>query len=575
MDAMHFDNLFSDGILQSMGDGVLVLRADGSVAVANNAACAIMGMDVQDKAFVLAHMMEHGGGNDAFLQVLLDSIYEGVTIHDRLADFIRPDGEKRLLSVTASHLRDGQGGIQGAFIVLKDMTEVEHLKQSEEHLAEKLKKALRVADDKAKELESALRHGQKFRLWLTLGIIVLFVTLGAIHWFSSSSDTPGRKIKTAAKAGSVTVTPRPLNHYISLSGTVAPLEEVVFTAPFQGMVKKLSFHYGEHVKEGQVLIELIASDMEAAVRNARADYIKARKSYMELEDWGKAVEVSRARREVSQAKSQLATTQGKAEEDKQLFDKGVIPKTEYDNTLQQLREKKMQYAASMETLNSVLNKGDAEYKEIGRMEMENAEAKLKAAEEKLAGAVIKATVSGVAIRPTAAAKGDDNKLAVGIVVNEGQPLVSVGSLEGLSIITEVDELDINSLSKGQPVQVSGDSFPGITLKGRIDQISYQANDGQVPTFTATIKLAELPSDVGDKVRLGMTANMQVQTYSNPNALLVPIAAVINKGGKSVVRVKGEKGVEERTVTTGHTTLSDVEVLTGLKAGETVLIGVAS
>ncbi|WP_320171117.1 efflux RND transporter periplasmic adaptor subunit [Maridesulfovibrio sp.] len=576
MHAMNLDDMFSGGILQSMGDGVLVLRYDGSVAVANKSAGVILGIDVQDRAFVLADIMEREAGNDGFVQVLLDSIYEGVTIQDRIADFIRPDGEKRKLSVTASHLRDEQGRIQGAFIILKDMTEVESLRQSEQELNEELKKALRLADEKTDELNSALKHGQKFRLWLTVGILLLFVCLGVYHWGFGSGRAHS---KTAAPAGSngglVTVSPRPLNHYISISGTVAPLEEVVFTAPFQGIVKALNFHYGEHVKSGQVLLELGASDMEAEVRKARAEYIKARKQFVEMKHWGNAVEVSRARREVAKAKSQLEMTQSKAAEDKKLYEQGVIPKMEYDNTLQELRGKKMQYAASRESLNSVLSKGDAEYLEISRMEMENAEAKLKAAETKLAQAKITASVSGVAIRPSAVPATDEHKLAVGIVVNEGQPLVSIGSLAGLSIVSQVDELDINNLNKGQPVKVSGDSFPDVTLKGRIDQISSQASDGQVPTFTATIRLTDLPENVGEKVRLGMTANMQVETYSNPNALLVPIAAVITKGGKNFLRVKGKDGVEERAVETGHTSLSDVEILSGLKAGETVQIGDAS
>ena len=576
MDAMNLDNAMADGILHSMGDGVLVLRADGRVAMTNAAARAILGVEGQDGDFVLAQVVENGSGNDAFLQVLLDSIYEGVTIHDRIVDFIRPDGTAQPLSVTASHLRGEDGKIQGAFVILKDMTEVEDLKRSEQGLNEELKKALRLADEKAGELKSALEQGQKFRLWLTVGIIVLFVGLGGYHWFfGSSSSHPGAAAKQGKGEGAVVVTPQPLTRSISLSGAVAPLEEVVVTAPFQGVIRQMHFHYGEHVKQGQVLAELDASDMESKVRDARADYIKARKQMMEMEDWSKTLDVSRAKRDVTQARSQLGLAQSKAEEDKELYEKGIIPKSEYDSTMQDLQNKKMQYAASRETLGSVLDKGDDEYKEIARMELENAQAKLEDAEAKLFGARILASVSGVAIRPSAQ-KGEEKTLTAGMVINDGQPLLSIGSLAGLSIVTEVDELDINSLAKGQPVEVSGDSFPGLTLKGRIDQISSQANEGQVPTFTATIQLTDLPQDVGDKVRLGMTANMQVVTYSNPKALLVPISAVITKGGESFVRVKGKDGkVEERPVKPGHTTLRDVEILSGIQEGETVLTGAPS
>ena len=56
MGAMNLDNVMADGILHSMGDGVLVLRADGRVAMTNAAARAILGVDGPGGDFVLARV---------------------------------------------------------------------------------------------------------------------------------------------------------------------------------------------------------------------------------------------------------------------------------------------------------------------------------------------------------------------------------------------------------------------------------------------------------------------------------------------------------------------------------------
>lgn len=568
------ETVFADGILQSMSDGVLVLGDDGKVAAFNAAAAAIIGRDDMGEDFSLAQLMIEDERNDAFVQVLLDSVFDGVTIHDRVVPFVPEGGEERTLSVTASHLRSDEGGLKGAFIVLCDITEVEDLRESKTELTEELQKALRVADDKANELESALKHGQRIRNWATIGVIVLFVGLGIFYFMGDTSIdvTPDHSMSAdSGDSRTLTVTPRPLTRSISLSGIVAPLEEVALSAPFKGRVENKQFFYGDRVARGQTLCVISTGEIEAEVREARADFIKAKKKYIELDQWDKTPDVSKARRDVSQAKSQLSQAESKLKEDKTLLDAGIIPRSEYESTLQDLEDKKMQFTSSRENLRAVLDKGDSDYFEIAQMELENARAKMEAAEAKLAKATITAPVDGIAIQPVPKDK-EETAISTGMVVTEGQTLVSVASVEGLSITTEVDELDINSLETGQPVKVTGDAFPGISLNGRIAQLSSRANDGQVPTFTATIRLRDLPDHVEDKVRLGMTANMAVQTYSNPKALLVPLSAVSRAGGKEVVHVSDKDGtVHEVEVKTGFTTLTEVEILSGLKAGDTIVV----
>jgi multidrug efflux pump subunit AcrA (membrane-fusion protein) len=446
-------------------------------------------------------------------------------------------------------------------------------------LNDELKAALRQADENGRALEASLHQGQKIRNWLTAAILILFLGLGIYYWVGSAS-TSGSGVSATGQGGdpgqqnSMIVNPRPVKRSVSLSGVVAPLEEVILAAPFQGKVERKLFFYGDRVERDQLLLVLDTADMAAKVRDARAAYIKAKKKSLELEGWDRTPDVAMAKRTLSQAKSQLRKAQDKVLEDKTLYEQGIIPRSEYDSSVEDVRDKKMQYVSSAESLQSTLDKGDDEYREIAQMEMENAEAKMKAAEEKLAQAEIRAPVSGIAIRPSSKDK-DAKNITAGMSVNEGQALLSVGSLEGLSITTEVDELDINNLEKGQPVLVSGDAFPGIQLKGRISQISSQANDGQVPTFTTTIRLRDLPDDVEKTVRLGMTANMQVETYSNPEALLVPLTAVHRAGEDSMVRVVESDGnVTETAVETGYTTLTEVEIISGLKPGATILIGPA-
>ncbi|MBI9080675.1 MAG: efflux RND transporter periplasmic adaptor subunit [Pseudodesulfovibrio sp.] len=576
MAAMIMNTVFTDNVFQNMNDGVLVLNATGSIVDVNKAASAFLGLDASaTNALPLAEVVLNKEENDDFLQVLLDSVYEDRTIHNRIVAFIHPDGRKLFLSVTASLLRDDSGTIKGAILVLRDMTEIERLRGSEHALNVELTKALHEVDESNKALEMSLKQGQKIRTNLTFAIIFLFVVLGIYLWAGSSVDqASGKRISAMGSAGdqsSLTVAFRPLSRSISLSGSVAPLEEMTLAAPFQGKIQSKDFFYGDRVERGQTLITLDTTEIETQLREARSEYIKARKNYAEFEQWNTTPDVSKAKRDLGQAKSQLDKAKNKILEDKALFDEGIIPKSEYDSTVQDHRDKQMQLLSSRENLQSILKKGDEEYLEIAQMELDNAETKVKATEMKLAQAEVKAPVSGIAIRPSFTEKEAKN-IATGMTVSEGQSLISVASLEGLSITTQVDELDINNIETGQSVLVSGDAFPGIQLNGQISQISSQANEGQVPTFTAVIRLWDLPKNVEKKVRLGMSANMEIEIYSNPKALMVPLAAVKRMGGKTLLSVLGDEGqIREVEVKTGHTTLTEVEILSGLEEGQTILL----
>jgi len=70
---------------------------------------------------------------------------------------------------------------------------------------------------------------------------------------------------------------------------------------------------------------------------------------------------------------------------------------------------------------------------------------------------------------------------------------------------------------------------------------------------------------------GMTMRVEIIVETVTNVLHLPIEAVFQREGKTFARVKGVTGVEERPVTTGRTSNSFVEILSGLEEGERVTL----
>ena len=118
-------------------------------------------------------------------------------------------------------------------------------------------------------------------------------------------------------------------------------------------------------------------------------------------------------------------------------------------------------------------------------------------------------------------------------------------------------------------------FRDLTMRGAVTHVSSQADprSKRVPLFDVAVTLEALGPDQRKRLRSGMSAKLRIVTYSNPRALLVPIAAVSRRGRTHRVSVidaqTGE--VREREVEVGLTTRSEVEITAGLAAGERILV----
>jgi RND family efflux transporter MFP subunit len=336
------------------------------------------------------------------------------------------------------------------------------------------------------------------------------------------------------------------------------------------------FHYGQKVHKGDILLELQTSELENKLREARSKHIKALQEYKKLKNWERSTEMAKARRSLDKAKYDLKRSISKMEENEVLFEQGIIPKTELNQSRDDVRNQRQAVRSAQEELNSVREKGSPENVAVARMDLQNAESQLAILEEKLSQSCIRAPVEGIVIRPSGEDKKEGKTIEVGAPLAEGDILLAVGNLEGMTVDAKVDEVDISKIALGQQVKVTGDAFPGVTLKGRIEHISSQAKSGggsQAATFDVVVTIEHLPEGIQDDIRLGMSANLRIVVYENPTALMVPIRAVRSLGGKHTVRVvePGEDAPREVTVTTGLTTLDSVEITSGLSAGDKVVV----
>lgn len=574
-------------ILESMGDGVVTIGLDGKILTFNAAAEEILGFrheDVIEKSFSEIFLLREE--NDPFNQTILNAIYDSNTTHNAIVPW-HTGNEVRNLEVTTSFLSSTEEGLKkntAVVVVFTDKTEVARLQAIEQHLAQELKekhnelqKSYLEMEETNDSLKAALRKVQLIRIAATIFVIILFVSIGLFTW-KQAHLSPGSSVRDQEmqKARTYVVSPRLLTDSITLKGVLKPLQIVNITSPMSAMVQQKYFEYGEGVAKGQILMKLDRSETEVKYREAKTAYIEASQKIKELDNWNDSNEMAKARQSVTRSKLSLDSYQKTYNETERLFKKEIVPATEYSSAKQQFTTAKMDYESSLRELETVKEKGQGQNRHIAELKLQNARQKLQDLENQLRQSDIIAPVSGTILLPDLA--GDKDKKAKiverGVSFSQGDILLSIGNTEGLSMTASVDELEVLKIRKDQEVRITVDAFTE-TIKGRVNYISSQAvksiEGKRSASFEVSVAMDTLPSVLRNKLRLGMSANMEIMMINKPDALMVPIQAVLMEGPDRFVIVvdKTTKTRRKVKVQTGITTIDSVEITAGLNPGDEV------
>lgn len=468
----------------------------------------------------------------------------------------------------------------------KLLEHVQTLRESEQQLSEALKnqhKQLQAAYHQIEGVNQDLSLAAK-KVNITRGgaaavLLILFALGGVNQW------SVGTVLQMVRPAGSVTredithnatfliVEPQPFQSTIVLTGHVEALETVNLLSPIKGVVQKRQFEYGDYVHKDETLLRMDTSREAVLFRDAKVAFIKARNHYQTLENWAQGTEVATARRALTRAELALASLQRRKQESLRLLGMGIIAAEEYDAVEQELANQQLEHQAAQDALDSVLAQGGEDPRSIAKLELENARFAMEEAEAKLAFERINAPVSGVVMLPESGP--NQRGVDAGTTVEAGELLVAIGNLEGITVISRVDEVDLRRIRVGQPVLVTGEAFPDLALGGEITNISSRADheEGKVPFFDITVTVPQLTQAQQRQIRLGMSATLEVVVHDRPDALLLPLHALENLDGEWYAQLKdpATHRVRRAKVETGITNLEAVEILRGLKPGDEVLI----
>ncbi len=165
---------------------------------------------------------------------------------------------------------------------------------------------------------------------------------------------------------------------------------------------------------------------------------------------------------------------------------------------------------------------------------------------------------------------------VGELLLPGKQIVQIVNPDRVYVLATIDEVDVGRLRIGQPVTISVDAFPGEKFKGEVRRISPIVSGGKLETRTADVWIYF--NEKQNRIKPGMSADVEILVSVLQNVLSVPSQAVIDRGGKKQVYVAesavlkpGDKTVAKlKTVQTGETNWSFTQITGGLSSGEYII-----
>jgi HlyD family secretion protein len=425
----------------------------------------------------------------------------------------------------------------------------------------------------------------KKRNWIILGSVMILVIIIIIAVLKGKRNE-GIKVTTEK------VTKRTIIQTVSANGKIQPEKDIKISPYISGEVVELYVKEGEEVKAGDLLakidpeIYISAYDQSVASLNSQQ------------------ASTANARARHTQMKAQFENARLNFERQEKLFKQNVISQAEFDQSKSAYDVAKAQVEAADQDIKA------------GEFMVKSSEAGLKRAKEDLTRTAIFSPNNGT-VSKLSVEKGE--RVTGASQFSSGTEIMRIANLNEMEAQVEVNENDIVRVSMNDTALIEVDAYLNRKFKGIVTEIATSANTtgvsvDQVTNFNVKIHLLKdsyidllnpkIPNY--SPFRPGMSATVEIQTETAKDALTLPIQAVTTRTVKDTLDKKTAKkkqkessgdddyefiasskkaaelqecvflldktNAKKMNVKTGIQDNTYIQILSGLKDGEEVIVG---
>jgi HlyD family secretion protein len=381
-------------------------------------------------------------------------------------------------------------------------------------------------------------------VWLLLGVAVIVLIVLA----SRRGPVPVR---------ATTVERGPIRSLVSTNGKIEPVQNFEAHAPIATTVKRLLVKEGDHVRRGQLLLQLDDADIRSQAAKAQMLIRAAQADQSALKTGGTHEEVLTIEVQLVKARAARDTAERSLDALRRLQQQGAASAGEVKQA-----EDSLQRAQADVTLLEQKQKDRYSQPEVAKVQAQGAEAEAsyQAAEDALAKSNLRAPFDGVVY---------SLPIKQGAFVQAGDLLLQEADLSHVLVRAFVDEPDIGRLASGQKVEVTWDAVPGRIWNGAVSAVPSTVK------LHGTRNVGEATCVVDNrdfKLLPNVNVNVTIITAEHKNALTALREAVRIDDSKPYVYQILDSKLKRRDVEISLQNLTRVEITAGLPEGALVALG---
>lgn len=379
--------------------------------------------------------------------------------------------------------------------------------------------------------------------WVRTGVIVAAVAvLGIILILTLTGNT--ETISAPAERGEFTIK-------IVRSGVLTARRSLTVTAPSVGsklLITRL-VPEGTYVARDDFLAQFDTTEFAERLESARRE-LTAATADLDLRRAQNELRVKELEADVAEKQLAVRKAAGGSAAD--------VEKAKRDSDLAVARQETELKVMKAETLKEEVN--------IGR-----AEERVATAEKNIAKLTVTAPGDGIVVHEKVWRGGQQVKVQEGDSPWPGQPIMALPDLSTQYVATDIDETDISRVSVGQTCLITLEAYPDTSFRGHVGTIGNLARSKYQGRGPNVFDISVEPDEKDERFRPGMIARVEIIVESFEDEISVPIEAVFEKDGATLVYAKRGRGFRPRDVEVGRRNDSRIIITSGLSEGDEVAL----
>ena len=309
-----------------------------------------------------------------------------------------------------------------------------------------------------------------------------------------------------------------------------------------GTVAELYADFNSHVKKGQVIARLDASQFQAQLAQANATWLATQAGVQSAQSNVLAAEgaVQAAQANVDRTQAALADAQKSYDRTRQLVEAKVAAAMDLQTAQAAVDQAAATKQQAVAQVNQARSQAQAARSQVAQAQAQAAQAKaaVDLAQVNLTHTVIEAPIDGVVV-----ARNVDVGQTVAASLQAPVLFLIANDLTRMQVLANIDEADVGQLAPGSEVSFTVDAYPADVFRGAVSQVRLAPQTVQnVVTYTAAIDVAN--QDL--KLKPGMTANVTVVTARRENVLAVANSALRFRPATATTAAPAQGEARQRT-----------------------------